>query len=472
MRAAARLIALGAAALAIAGVPATAWAHGVAVRGDLPVPASIASLGAGVVLVASFAALAALWPEPRLARLASGRALPAVLSRISGGLVWPARALGIAVFTAVVAAAVTGPPSPTENFAAVAVYIGLWVGVLLASAVLGDVWHALSPFETAAAVGRALTRRDGGAPVDAGAAVAAHAPVDAPVARLGVWPAVVLLAGFVWLELVYPNPAAPGVLLAAITVYVAIIATGAIWHGAAWLRSAEAFGALFRLVAAMAPVCRDASGWLRVRWPLAGLTRLPGATGVTALILLALGSTTFDGVSRQPFWEDLVGMRTGWATVPYDTLGLVVTVAVVAGIYLAAMREGARVTGWRIGDLANAFAHSLVPIALAYAIAHYFSLLVFEGQRLLALASDPADLGWNLFGTADWTLDLTLVSTTTIAWVQVGAIVVGHLAGVVLAHDRAVELFPVRTATRSQFPLLVAMVAYTMGGLVLMLGGG
>lgn len=98
-------------------------------------------------------------------------------------------------------------------------------------------------------------------------------------------------------------------------------------------------------------------------------------------------------------------------------------------------------------------------ITLAYAVAHYFSLLVFEGQRLLALASDPVNSGWNLFGTADWTVDYAAVSPTTIAWVQVGAIVVGHLAGVVLAHDRAVALFHGKTATRSQLPLLAAMVA-------------
>ncbi|HVM03119.1 MAG TPA: hypothetical protein VM263_10655, partial [Acidimicrobiales bacterium] len=116
------------------------------------------------------------------------------------------------------------------------------------------------------------------------------------------------------------------------------------------------------------------------------------------------------------------------------------------------------------------FVPSLVPILLAYTIAHYFSLLVFEGQGALALASDPFGSGWDLFGTADWRIDFTAVTVATIAYVQAGAIVVGHVAGVVAAHDRAVELLPVRQAVRSQYPVLAAMVAYTVAGLTLLLG--
>ena len=121
-------------------------------------------------------------------------------------------------------------------------------------------------------------------------------------------------------------------------------------------------------------------------------------------------------------------------------------------------------------ELTAAFVHSLVPIAFAYALAHYFSLLVFEGQSAVALASDPLGRGWDLFGTADNAVDFTLVSTTTIAYVQAAGIVAGHVAGVVIAHDRALALFPGREATRSQYPLLAAMVVFTVGGLALLLG--
>lgn len=467
---AARLGVLAGATVAFTTAPAAAWAHGIGVRGDLPVPLSMVSYGAGAILVASFAGLAVLWPRPRLEPATVGHTVPGPASRALEWAEWPVRLAGVLAFAAVVVAAFVGPTSTTENLAPVAVYVALWVGGLVASALLGDVWYALSPFETVAAAVRATTVDSD--EVDSGRR-AHRERADGPLPRVGVWPAVGLLLAFGWLELVHPNPADPRVLAAAITVYVVVIAAGAIPWGYRWVRSAEAFGAIFRVVAPMAPVHRDDHGRLRVRLPLAGLATLEVSRGTTALILVALGITTFDGLTRQPFWEEaVIGARTGWAAVPFATAGLLGTVALVAAVYVWAMREAARIAGRGTGELADAFAHSLVPIALAYAVAHYFSLLVFEGQRVLALASDPTQTGLDLFGTAGWTVDYTAVSTTTIAWVQVGAIVVGHLAGVLLAHDRAVALFSGKTATRSQVPLLIAMVAYTVGGLVLLLGGG
>ena len=116
-----------------------------------------------------------------------------------------------------------------------------------------------------------------------------------------------------------------------------------------------------------------------------------------------------------------------------------------------------------------AFIASLVPIAFAYAVAHYFSLLVFDGQNLIALASDPFGRGWDLFGTIDQTVNYRLVSVRTIALVQAGAIVVGHVSGVLVAHDRAVERYRPNLAVRSQYPLLAVMIAYTVGGLAILL---
>jgi hypothetical protein len=152
------------------------------------------------------------------------------------------------------------------------------------------------------------------------------------------------------------------------------------------------------------------------------------------------------------------------------TIGLAFVIGVVALAYVGAMRVAAGVTAKEPTALVLTFLHSLVPIALAYAVAHYFSLFVFEGQSAFALVSDPLGRGWDLFGSADRRVDYRLVSTSTIAWVQAAAIVVGHVVGVVLAHDRAVALFERRRATRSQEPLLGVMVAYTVGGLLLLLG--
>lgn len=433
----------------------TLLAHGIGVRGDLPLPVWMVSYGAGLVLVLSFAALAVLWPRPRFEGRRTGARFTGGLDRAVRALEWPVRVLGLAVFAVVWAAALFGPFMTERNLAPWAIYVVFWVGGLIVSGLVGDVWAVLSPFETARRL--APSNRDDG-------------DADAPLERVGVWPAAVLLLAFAWLELVHPTPAAPRTLGQAITVYVAIMAVGVGWSGWRWLRSAEAFGALFRIVARMAPLHRDDDGRLRLRWPLAGLSDLETHPGTTALVLIALGSTTFDGITRQPFWESLLAGRTGWAAVPLSTLGLLGAIGAVTALYRLAMREAAVRTGRDAGELTDLFVHSLVPIALAYAVAHYFSLLAFETNRFLALLSDPFSRGWDLLGTAGWRVDYTTISTATIAWVQAAAIVVGHLAGVLLAHDRAVALFEGRHATRSQYALLVAMVAYTIGGLVLLLG--
>lgn len=104
-----------------------------------------------------------------------------------------------------------------------------------------------------------------------------------------------------------------------------------------------------------------------------------------------------------------------------------------------------------------------IPIAFAYAVAHYFALLVFEGQTAVVLASDPLGRGWDLFGTAGWTVNLTFLTGGQVAYIQAAAIVVGHVAAVVFAHDRASARLDPAPAARSQYPLMAAMVAYTVG---------
>lgn len=439
-----------------AAVARPAAAHGLDVKGEVPLPLWAVAVGGATALVLSFVILGTIWREPRFEHGAPAVLLPEPAGRAVAGLGWFGRVAGLAAFAVVWAAALFGPFSADENLAPYAIYVALWTGGLVVSGLVGDVWSAISPFET---VGDAAARLNG----DAGAE---PAPVDA----IGVWPAAGLLLGFGWLELVHPTPADPRTLGVAITVYVGILVIGAAWWGRPWLRSAEAFGALFRLVAAMAPLCRDERGRLRLRPPLAGLGNLDPPPGTAALVIVALGITTFDGVTRSALWETIIGNRADWAAVPHLSVGLVVTLGLVAAIYVGAMAYAARQVGRRTSELVDAFAHSLVPIAVGYAVAHYFSLLVFQGQRLIALASDPLGTGADLFGTVGWTIDYELVSPLVIGVVQAGAIVVGHLAAVVLAHDRAIAMFEPKLAVKSQHVLLDVMVVYTVAGLVLLLG--
>ena len=104
--------------------------------------------------------------------------------------------------------------------------------------------------------------------------------------------------------------------------------------------------------------------------------------------------------------------------------------------------------------------HTLVPIAAVYVLAHYFSLLAYNGQSIAYLASDPLGKGWDLFGTADKAIDYGVIGATAIWYVQVGVLVAGHVCGLILAHDRALALYgKARAATTSQYWMLAVMVA-------------
>ena len=229
------------------------------------------------------------------------------------------------------------------------------------------------------------------------------------------------------------------------------------------------------MIARLCPVGRRADGRLAVRNPLAGLAGLQPEPGLVAVVCVLLGSTAFDGLSRTRWWSDLTLLASPTASILLGTAGLLGAIAVVAVTYTIAARASQH---YLPADLANnpsdrldrQFVHSLIPILVGYTIAHYFSLLVFQGQAGYILASDPFATGWDLFGTADWRINLVLVSTTAIALIQVGAIVSGHILGVVTAHDRAVGLFGGRDQLRGQLPLLATMVFYTLSGIGLLVG--
>ena len=452
------------AAAAVVALATPAGAHAFGRRRDLPLPAWMFFAGGGTAVLFSFFALGSLWRASRLERPITGWALPGPVQAAAPVLAVVLRAIGILVFLGVFVTAAVGEDNPEFNAAPRAVYVLFWVGMTIISAFIGDLWRLLSPFETV----YALVRFTRGRPdEDAGSSPPAVGGYD-----LGYWPAAVLLFGFVMLELgVYADAAAPRTVATAMVVYTVVVGASAAMGGPRALRESEPFAAFFGLLAHMAPFYRDDEGCLRLRPPLVGLTRLRYRPGQAAVVLVALGTTSFDGVTRTQFWIDLTAGQGQQDRLLTDTLGMAWMVAVVSILYVGAMRMAARMTGQDHEVLTNTFVHSLVPIALGYALAHYFSFFVFETNRLIGQLSDPLGRGWNLIGTLDWVDNLSIVSAGTIAYVQAGAIVFGHIAGVLLAHDRAVARFTGDMATRSQYPLLVAMIIYTVGGLALLLSG-
>ncbi len=430
-------------------------AHGVGSRADLPVPLALALYGAGFAVVVSFLALVLLWRRPKLRGDEAGRPLPAVVQAVvdSPVLRWGLRLVVLAATLLVVAVALVGPPSPNDNLAPYALYVTLWVGLVPASLLLGPVWGYVNPLRTLHALLAKLT---------------GPAPAADRLPSLGYWPAAVALLCFVWLELVLPSRAEPRTVGVFLVLYGVVQLVAGLWFGSGWYARADAFEVYSALLGRLSAFGRRSDGRLVVRSPLDGVDGLRPERGLVAVVMVLVGSTGFDGLSRTQFWAQGPGEQAYLSAVP-GTFGLLAMIAIASLLFVGATLLGGVLTGTPPRLQPALFAHSVVPIACGYAIAHYFSLLLLDGQATWILASNPfAQDGVDLFGTYGNAIDYTAVGTRTIANVQVGAVVLGHVLGVVLAHDRTVRETRHRS-TAGQLPLVAVMVAYTVGGLALLL---
>lgn len=446
----------GLALLSLLGATPAA-AHGIGGRTDLPLPAWQLAWAAGFAVASSFVALGVFWSEPRLDRAAEGRPLVAVGGRVGKALLVVTRLIGLGLFGLVLWAAWWGNPVGAVNIAGPAFLIWFWVGLQMVSFLVGDVWRLFNPYLSLAAIVDRLVRRP------------SPPQSDAP-APGSLWPATIAIFAYLWFELAYHATDSPRSIAVFLTGYSLVMVVGVVRHGSAWLARADGFAVLFSLLGAMAPLTIDESKKLRARVPLAGLGRLPSTPGLVAFVLVVLGSTTFDGFTRSSLWLEVSGTRVGWDRTISFSVGLLVIIGLVALAYGLAVAAMASITGDLASELGARFGLTLIPIAAAYAVAHYFSLLVLDGQQIIVRLSDPAGRGRDWFGTADYAIDWTLVSPGFIAWVQTLAIAVGHVLAVAAAHDLAISRYRHEVAVRSQYPMLIVMVVYTVLGLFLLLG--
>jgi hypothetical protein len=418
-------------------------------------PFSYALAGAVIALLVTFVVLGFAWRTSRLRGGQAGRPLPGWLAGLldAPAFRWLLRIFGLFAAGWVAVLLVAGPDTTADSAAPGLLYVVLWVLVPLGSVLLGPIWRAISPVRT---VHRILARLTGVDP--------ARGPLPLPQ-WLGYWPAAGLLGAFVWLELVPSWRATVPAVTYALATYVVLMLLGAVLFGDRWFAAADPLEVYSSLAARLAPVGRRADGVLVWRNPLDGLDSQPAVPGLAAVLLVLLGSTAYDSLSESPWW--LRQVQASDAPTLLRTLGLIATVGALAAVYVAATAASGRLVDGGRWRLPGRFAHSLLPIALGYVVAHYYSLAVLEGQRTLILAADPLGNG-NLLGLTTTDVNIALVTATGVATLQVVAVVVGHCMGAVAAHDRAVRLFAPQRARLGQLPLLLLMVGYTYLGLTLL----
>jgi len=448
--------------------PAVAQAHGIVGRADLPIPVWLFSWAAAIVLVVSFVALSVLWTRPQLQ---SERRLR--LFRVPAPLSSLVSLIGLALFALVLYSGFAGTEIWSANFSVTFIYVIFWVGMPVVSVLLGDVFAVLSPWRSCARAIRWAGRR-----------IAPRLFARPPLryrAQVGQWPAVAALIGFAWLELVYVERDSPSKLAALSLAYFLVMLTGMLLFGVEeWSERADGFGVYFNLLSRMSALCADENGIVYRRRPLSGLTKMPILAGTIALVCAVIGTTTFDGLSNDVVWRKLEPhLQDGFGGLGFHqtpaielayTVGLLLCVGLILGVYELGIR-GVRSVSRRYStsELSHSFAHTLVPIGFAYILAHYFSLLIWQGQAIGYLASDPLGNGSNLLGTSSYQIDYAIISYAAIWYVQVAALVVGHVGGLTLAHDRSLSIYPnAQEAVRSQYWMLTVMVAFTSFGLWLL----
>jgi hypothetical protein len=457
----ARLIVVAVATLIACATPARA--HGFGQRYDLPLPLSLYITGACAAIVVTFLIVGLFVRDvpraqgyPRLDLKAHGLGRLCVLP----GPAFILKLCGLAVFIITIIAGFRGHDDPYRNIAPTMVWVIFWVGLAYVCAFVGNLWVLINPwntiFESVETIFCSLTN----APAPA---LGLRYP-----AKLGTWPAFLLLLAFSWIELIYPSPAVPLHIAWLAIGYSALTLLGMFAFGRdVWLQRGEMFSLFFGTFARFAPTEKCA-----LRPFGASLLDTRGvSTSMMAFVLLVLSTVLYDGLLGTPEWGSVEGSVAGAIPALGDVAFLVVrTVGLLAfwllffGAYVAVSAVMSAITDAHLSplEMGRSFAFTLVPIAIGYHLAHYLTFLLIQGQYIIPLASDPFGFGWNLFGTASYRVDIAIVGAR-FAWLAaVTAILLGHIAAVYLAHLKAMQTLGRRAAAlRSQVPLTALMVAYT-----------
>jgi len=447
-------------------VPGEACAHALGQRYDLPLPLGYYLVAAGAAVAVSFVVLAIFLRHPSGAVARNFDRRPLASGAIPVAVVVAGQTFLVAILVLVVVAGLFGNQAPFKNIAPVTVWVIWWVGLSLFSAFVGNVWTMLNPWAAVFGLAEKLAARGGWR----------LSPALPYPSWLGAWPACAFFWLFAWFELVADRRDVPRNIALVIAVYSFITWAGFVLFGRrAWLKNGEVFSIAFGLFGRFAPLHFAANA--RWTWKLrpyaAGLlTRKPLAPSMTAFTLLMLATVSVDGLMETPLWkaiaEQILSDDAEVAKpMKYQLLATALLVAgpiTLAALYLGIVGMMTRIAGGpHLAATAGSFVLSLVPIAIAYHLAHYFSLLAIAGQFIIPLVSDPFGYGWDLFGTILYRIDISVVDARFIWYLAVIAIVSGHIIAVWLAHVTAFAVYPnAAAARRSQYPMLALMIGYTM----------
>ncbi len=480
-------------------------AHGFGPRYDLPVPLYLYLSGAGFAVALSFVVMAMvvkaghhIFAYPVLQLLSINK--PNGLLVCTG--VWALRGLSLSLFILTLVAGAFGDQEPVRNLAPTMVWIIFWVGLGIAVPLVGNIWEVINPWKIIFDLFDRITQKIAGIQLSLGIPYRK---------RYALVPGLIFLILFGWVENVYTDSAVPRHIALFGTSYAVSMLIGMVLFGKrTWLENGDVFTILFNRFAGFGLLelrnddydvciqcelgckrenllcidcyaCADLSNKIRLvarPWAV-GLVRMGNHSNVGKIfVIVVLAIVSFDGFSETPVWASIINTSLPWMATTFPTfndvyfllmvissIGLIATVLIFLGAYQLTMNLMSSATrgGASRDELARGLIITLLPIAIAYHLAHYLSLFAVQGQLLIPLLSDPLGQGMNLFGTADYTVNIGVISSKFLWYFSVVVIVIGHVIAVYLAHVLSINIVHNRAqALKSQYPLIVLMIGYTV----------
>jgi hypothetical protein len=397
--------------------------HGIINVGDLPIPFDMVLNAAVLVVVVTFVFLKISWKE---SILTSQETLFSTKQSL------PGKVFGfIILLLLTVPGLINNEPAKT-SITPLILWIFLWIAVPVLGLVFGDLYAKFNPLAL-------IMNREG--------------------VSSNVYFASFLFLCLTWFELVWNKPGNPrhiGVVFLVLLVVVSVVQK---FYNKT-LIEVDPLLLLHHLYSKM----RITNSKPVFRTLLNNISNLAQLKGIEYFILLMIGTVTYDGLRETTFWFDLFGSQTyqtSFSTVAFLLMNLLIIVFYRFACYFAIRVSGEDLN---LNEISLKFGHTMLPIAFAYHVTHYLSLLLFEFQTVIYRLNDPFGFGWNLFNVQEPEVNYFLEPIAL--WIiMVIVTLAGHMLSVVLAHDLSVKLFGHQKSDKTQYVFLFITVALTLQAL-------
>jgi hypothetical protein len=454
------------------------FAHAFDEKYDLPLPINYFLWGAaGTVALTYFLAIIFLkLPIDSFKKNETNEAKSQVFSNTKlRFLLLPIQLCFLIIVVGLLIVGLTGPQNPLMNLIPHVLWVNWWIGMPLLFIVFGNVLQLFSPIDTLFNTIALLFRK----PLN---------PLFKYPSWLGCWPATFLLLSWCWIEVIYPNAALPRYISAIVIAWLIACVILKILFGKDCVRNHIDFFAIyfsyFGMTSAINYQEKKSSG-IGFIWPFKGLiiSNHSSISGSVSFIIAMLSTVLFDGLHGSNAWQYYEQFLTKYLPKLLDingyvagAIGVFLVWFVLYTIFLLSCAFNLILSKYfypqikiNFQTIVKSFAPTLVPIAVAYLIAHNFSSLILQGQNFLALLSDPYQLGWDICGTADLRPDITLIDARLTWYVAISSILLGHVISIWLCHLRALKLFNSPSAAGiSTLPLSLVMIIYTVISLIVL----